>query len=86
MFVGATFFALDWFKVFNPDYMLMTFINCIACFGLLYLLSRQWPERLSAAAETCVWQGWRGPEMNAHLLIPAAGVVCVFVALYVCFW
>jgi SSS family solute:Na+ symporter len=75
MFVGVTFFALDWFKVFNPDYMLMTFLNCVACFGLLYFISRQWPERLSSTAETCVWQGWRSPEMNARLLIPAAGVV-----------
>jgi SSS family solute:Na+ symporter len=86
MLLGATCFALDWFKVFNPDYMLMTFLNCVACFGLLYWISRRWPEQLSPVAETCVWQGWRSPEINARVCIPAAGVICVFVTLYVCFW
>ncbi len=87
MCVGALIFALDWFKIYNPDYMLMTFFNWVACFVFLYLVSRQWPETLSPAAETCLWQGWPSLGAGSRVVLPAAaGVIGIFIVLYACFW
>ena len=87
MAVGAGLFALDWYKVYNPDYMLMTFFNCVFCCALLYALSRRQPETLSAAAETCIWQGWPSMGAGSKVVLPAAvAVIGVFIVLYACFW
>lgn len=83
---GATAFLLDWFNVFKPDYMLTTFISCVACFLTLYFISKQQPEPLSPAGERCVWNRAEFRIRSSAILLPAAAVLCVFAALYICFW
>jgi len=87
MGAGMSFFLLDWFKLFSPDYMLATFFNFVGCFLLLYLLSAMKPVPLSAAAESCIWPGWRTIGSGSRVVLPTAvAVICVFIALYVEFW
>jgi SSS family solute:Na+ symporter len=84
--IGAIFFVLDWREIYKPDYMLTTFFNCIACFTVLFILSVQKPDALSAEAEGCLWRGARASDLTKGVLVPAVCVVCVFVALYAFFW
>lgn len=86
MFMGAALFIDDWFHIFHLDYMMVTFLGCVGCLLLLYTLSRQKPEILSSAAESCIWPGWRNPAINSGVLIPAGAVLAVFVSLYVWLW
>jgi SSS family solute:Na+ symporter len=86
MCAGITVFLLDWFNIFRPDYMLTTFVSCVVCFLVLYLISRQNPEPLSLVAEGCVWTPSDLQGKSFSMLLPAAAVLCIFAALYVFFW
>ena len=81
--IGA--FLLDWFDVFRPDFMLASFLSCMVCFLVLYLVSRQKPEPLSLLAEGCIWRPENLHGRSSPMLLPAAAVLCVFAALYVVF-
>ena len=86
MCAGTTLFLLDWFHLFKPDYMLTTFISCAMCFIALYLFSKLHPETLSQIAETCIWSKATLIAEPFSVLLPAVAVLCVFIALYACFW
>lgn len=85
MFVGATLFSLDWFDVFHPDYMLVTFVNCVGCLVLLFLVSKNRPEALTQEAASCIWRHADLGDKPSRVLIPAAAVVGIFLVLYVYF-
>lgn len=86
MCMGTTVFALDWFGLFRPDYMLTSFVSCIVCIAALYVVSRLSPEKLPATGESCLWWPSDAGAQPRRVLIPAAAVLCVYAALYAWFW
>lgn len=87
MLAGGVLFALDWFKIFSPDYMLATFVNCLLCFLFLFLVSRAKPEELPKRAHDCIWEGWRWTlHQSSGSLVSMGAAFTVFVVLYVIFW
>jgi len=62
--MGFTVFLLDWFKKYthwdiNP--MMSGFFMFCACSVNLFLMSRLWPEPLTAQNASLVWSSWREP-------------------------
>lgn len=83
---GAILFAIDWLRIFNLDYMLVTFFNCLACILVLFCFSWWKQEALTTSAEMCIWQGWRTAITSRAMLVSAVTVLCAFTGLYIWFW
>jgi solute:Na+ symporter, SSS family len=79
----------DWLL---KDFMLLAFLLLIACLLLMVATSLLFPEPLKAEAKILVWDDWREPLRTdaggrglGDYRVLAAGVMAVFVTLYVVF-
>jgi solute:Na+ symporter, SSS family len=85
--LGLTVFALDWYKIFRPDFMLAAFVLMVICFAIQIPASYLFPETLKEEARPLVWESWREPLQGPMSYKVVTVAVCVlFVLLYVIYW
>ena len=90
--LGATIFYLDFFKIYQGDFMLTAFYLFLACLVIMVATSFLFPEPLKAGAESLIWKSWREPLRTnaggrglADYRVLAGLILCVFVILYFIF-
>ncbi len=90
--LGAAAFILDWWKVWNPNFMLVAFWLLVACLAIMVVASYVYPEPLKAEAELLVWVRWTealsgntGGRGLADYRIFSAVILGLFVVLYFIF-
>lgn len=90
--LGAVVFCLDWNNIYRGDFMLMAFWLFLACVSIMIVTTLGLPEPLKPEAAPLVWESWWQPlrsNAGGHGLtnyrIVAAGLLLVFVLLYLAF-
>lgn len=92
MAIGLAAFVIDWFGIYQGDFMLIAFLLFVACTGIMLVTTLVFPEPLKPEAVPLVWEDWREPlrgQAGGHGLgnyrIAAATVLATFVVLYLIF-
>ncbi|HNQ90037.1 MAG TPA: sodium/solute symporter [Verrucomicrobiota bacterium] len=91
MALGAVAFVVDWFALYKGDFMLIAFLLLAACVLILVVTSLLFPEPLKDEARALVWETWWEPlrvkcgSGLSDYRVVAAGILLLFVALYILF-
>ncbi|MBN2508611.1 MAG: sodium/solute symporter [Verrucomicrobia bacterium] len=91
MGLGAVAFLLDWNGWYQGDFMMTAFGLFVACLGIMGITSLRYPEPLKPEAKTLIWEDWREPlratpgGVLEDYRVMAAGVLAIFVGLYLVF-
>jgi len=92
MGLGAVMFVVDWFALYQGDFMLTAFVLLLACLGIMIATSRRFPEPLKDEARPLVWEDWREPLRGeaqgrglGNYRLASAAVLATFAVLYIVF-
>lgn len=92
MTLGAISFVLDWFHVYQGDFMLMAFALFVVCLVIMWTTTIVLAEPVKSGAQLLIWEDWREPLRG-----PAGGrgfgnyrvltgfALATFVTLYIIF-
>jgi SSS family solute:Na+ symporter len=89
--IGLILFALDWFKIYAPNFMMTAFYMLILCSVIIYALSKLKPEPLKEEARLLVWESWKEPLRSktgkwlADYRVLSGIVLTTFIVLYYIF-
>jgi SSS family solute:Na+ symporter len=90
--LGAAFFALDWYHIYQGDFMLNAFALFAVCTFIMILASLLLPEAPRPEAHLLIWADWREPLRSqsdgqgwSHFRLATAGIFLIFVVLYIVF-
>ncbi len=90
--LGFVAFYLDWFRIYQGDFMLIAFWLFLACVAVMVVTTFLFPEPLRAGAATLTWENWLDPVRNnaggrglADYRVLSAVILLVFVILYFVF-
>jgi SSS family solute:Na+ symporter len=90
--IGFILFVLDWYKIYQVNFMMTAFYLLLLCSLIIYIFSHIYPEQLKEEARLLVWESWKEPlkstvhtSLLANFKFLSAAVFVCFVVLYYLF-
>jgi solute:Na+ symporter, SSS family len=89
--IGFVLFLLDWFGIYNPNFMMTAFYMLLLCSVIIYAASKLKPEPLKEEAKLLVWESWKEPLKSktgrwlADYRVLSGLVLTTFIVLYYIF-
>jgi SSS family solute:Na+ symporter len=90
--LGAIFFGMDWYNIYQGDFMLNAFGLFVVCTVIMIVASLLLPEAPKPEAHLLIWDNWREPlrpqsdgQGWSHFRLATVAIFVIFVGLYIVF-